>query len=76
MDKAVKRALEKEAIKLYGINLKQDCTVKFEDMTLSVVYDKEPVEEPVKEVEETVTEPVPQKAKGKGKGRGRPKKKK
>lgn len=77
MDKAVKRALEKEAVKLYGINLKQDCSVKFEDMTLSIVYDKEePVKEPVKKVEETVTEPVPEKTKGKGKGRGRPRKKK
>lgn len=75
MDKAVKRALEKEAVKLYGINLKQDCSVKFEDMTLSVVYDKEePVEEPVEKVDEKVTETGSEKPKRKG--RGRPKKKK
>lgn len=67
MDKAVKRVLEKEAIKLYGINLKQDCSIKFEDMTLSLIYDKdEPKEEKVKE---TVTK------KSKGKGRGKSKKK-
>lgn len=75
MDRAVKRALEKEAVKLYGINLKQDCSVTFEDMTLSITYGK--VEEPEPEMEPEPSEIVEEitESKPKPKRRGRKKKK-
>lgn len=74
MDRAVKRALEKEAVKLYGINLKQDCSVTFEDMTLSITYGTKAEPEPEVEVEPEIVEELTE-SKPKPKRRGRKKKK-
>jgi len=45
MDMLVEELLRREAIKLYGLDGKKDLEIKFQDMTLSITYDKNVSEE-------------------------------